>query len=96
MTHPPVFHRVSARPVLGEQIPCHRFGVFGVAAGAGFNAQQRRQIFDPFLTTKMKGTGLGMAIAKRIIVEAHGGSIAVGPALGGGAETRITLPRDIP
>jgi signal transduction histidine kinase len=63
--------------------------------GPGLNPQQRRHIFDPFFTTKTKGTGLGMAIAKRI-VEAHSGTIAVGPAHGGGAEIRITLPRETP
>jgi signal transduction histidine kinase len=61
--------------------------------GPGLNAEQRRRIFDPFFTTKTKGTGLGMAIAKRI-VEAHGGRIAVGPGSGGGAEIQILLPRE--
>ncbi len=59
--------------------------------GPGLGAEQRRRIFEPFFTTKAKGTGLGMAIAKRII-EAHGGRIGVGP--GPGAEILITLPRD--
>jgi signal transduction histidine kinase len=61
--------------------------------GPGLNAEQKKNIFEPFFTTKTKGTGLGMAIALRI-VEAHGGVIGVGPALGGGAEIRITLPRE--
>ena len=61
--------------------------------GPGLNPEQRRRIFDPFYTTKTKGTGLGMAIAKRI-VEAHGGQIAVGPGAGGGAEILIALPRE--
>ena len=60
--------------------------------GPGLNAEQRQRIFDPFFTTKTKGTGLGMAIAKRII-EAHGGRISVGPAPEG-AEIVITLPRE--
>jgi PAS domain S-box-containing protein len=62
--------------------------------GPGLNPEQRQRIFEPFFTTKTKGTGLGMAIAKRI-VEAHGGQIAVGPG-GPGAEILITLPRDNP
>jgi two-component system sensor kinase FixL len=61
--------------------------------GPGLNAEQKRRIFDPFFTTKTKGTGLGMAIAKRI-VEAHGGRIAVGPGSNGGAEILVTLPRE--
>jgi PAS domain S-box-containing protein len=63
--------------------------------GPGLSPQQRQRIFEPFFTTKTKGTGLGMAIAKRI-VEAHGGQIAVGAVAGPGAEILITLPREIP
>jgi two-component system, LuxR family, sensor kinase FixL len=63
--------------------------------GPGLTPEQQRRIFEPFFTTKTKGTGLGMAIAKRI-VEAHGGQIAVGAGTGRGAEILITLPRDNP
>jgi two-component system sensor kinase FixL len=63
--------------------------------GPGLNAEQRQRIFDPFFTTKTKGTGLGMAIAKRI-VEAHGGQIAVGSGSDRGAEILITLPHKKP
>jgi signal transduction histidine kinase len=63
--------------------------------GPGLNDEQRHSIFEPFYTTKVKGTGLGMAIAKRI-VEAHGGRIAVGESPGAGAEIVITLPRSRP
>ena len=59
--------------------------------GTGLNPEQEQRIFDPFFTTKTKGTGLGMAIAKRI-VEAHGGHIAVGADVNRGAEILITLP----
>ena len=62
--------------------------------GPGLTAEQQRRIFEPFFTTKTKGTGLGMAIVKRII-EAHGGRIEVGTR-GPGAEIVITLPRDLP
>ncbi len=63
--------------------------------GPGISPDQRSKIFDPFFTTKAKGTGLGMAIAKRI-VEAHGGRISVGDAEGPGAIFLITLPRGRP
>lgn len=45
--------------------------------GPGLNAEQRSRIFEPFYTTKSRGTGLGMAIARRVM-EAHGGTISVG------------------
>jgi signal transduction histidine kinase len=63
--------------------------------GPGFSPEQRERLFEPFYTTKTKGTGLGMAIAKRI-VDAHGGQIALGPASAGGAEIIVTLPREAP
>jgi len=59
--------------------------------GPGLNAEQEQRIFDPFFTTKTKGTGLGMAIAKRII-EAHGGRIGVGASGARGAEIYFLLP----
>jgi PAS domain S-box-containing protein len=63
--------------------------------GPGLDPEQRRRIFEPFFTTKTKGTGLGMAIARRI-VDAHGGRIAVSGAEGPGAEIILTLPRGRP
>jgi PAS domain S-box-containing protein len=60
--------------------------------GPGLAAEQKQKIFQPFFTTKRQGTGLGMAIAKRI-VEAHGGQIAVGDMTRRGAEILLTLPR---
>jgi hypothetical protein len=58
--------------------------------GPGLTAEQRQRFFEPFYTTKTKGTGLGTAIAKRI-VEAHGGQIALGNG-DRGAEILIMLP----
>jgi signal transduction histidine kinase len=60
--------------------------------GPGLTAEQQNRIFEPFFTTKTKGTGLGMAIAKRV-VDAHGGVIQVGNSRSGGAEIVIILPR---
>jgi signal transduction histidine kinase len=61
--------------------------------GPGLTPEQRTKIFNPFYTTKTHGTGLGMAIARRI-VEAHGGQINVGEGPGVGTEIHILLPRD--
>jgi PAS domain S-box-containing protein len=60
--------------------------------GPGLTPEQRYNLFEPFYTTKTQGTGLGMAIAKRI-VEAHGGGIAVDSGDGPGGRIIITLPR---
>ncbi len=60
--------------------------------GSGIPLEARTRILEPFYTTKAKGTGLGMAICKRI-VDAHGGAISIGEAPGGGAEIAITIPR---
>jgi signal transduction histidine kinase len=63
--------------------------------GPGLTTEARARIFEPFFTTKTQGTGLGMAIARRL-VDAHGGTIAVGLPDGPGAEIIITLPRSTP
>ncbi len=59
--------------------------------GPGLDPQQRERIFQPFFTTKTKGTGLGMSIAQRI-VEAHQGRIAVSDAPNRGAAIQVILP----
>ena len=60
--------------------------------GPGINSKDKARLFEPFFTTKAKGTGLGMAIAQRI-VELHGGRISTGESMGQGAEFIIALPR---
>jgi PAS domain S-box-containing protein len=60
--------------------------------GPGLSPEVRQRLFEPFFTTKNHGTGLGMAIARRIM-EAHGGRIAAGPERDRGAEFLLTLPR---
>jgi two-component system sensor kinase FixL len=58
--------------------------------GAGLAPEVERQLFQPFVTTKLKGMGLGLSIC-RTIVEAHGGKIWVEPRVGGGTVFRFTL-----
>jgi two-component system sensor histidine kinase HydH len=60
--------------------------------GAGLPEGEAGQIFEPFFTTRATGTGLGLAVARRI-VDLHGGRIAAANAPGGGAVFRVELPR---
>ncbi len=63
--------------------------------GPGFKNAASERIFEPFFTTKTRGTGLGMAICRRI-VEAHGGLIEADSPPGQGLEIRIVLPKATP
>lgn len=59
--------------------------------GPGIRADVADQLFQPFVTTKRTGMGVGLSIC-RTIVEAHGGRIWVEPAAGGGAVFNFTVP----
>ena len=60
--------------------------------GPGIADEHLPKLFDPFFTAKEGGTGLGLALAKKI-VDAHGGSIEPGRSPSGGAEFLVTLPK---
>jgi PAS domain S-box-containing protein len=59
--------------------------------GGGIPQEQINRIFEPFYTTKKKGTGLGLMIVQRI-VRTHGGRIELESRLGRGTTFRIWLP----
>ncbi len=59
--------------------------------GPGVSEEIASQLFQPFVTTKQHGMGVGLSIS-RTIVEAHGGQIWVEPNPGGGTIFRLTLP----
>ena len=59
--------------------------------GGGIPQEQINRIFEPFYTTKKKGTGLGLMIVQRI-VRAHGGRIELESQVGRGTTFRIWLP----
>lgn len=59
--------------------------------GHGINQDDLARIFEPFFTTKARGTGLGLALCKKI-VEEHGGTITVQSAFEQGTSVSITIP----
>jgi PAS domain S-box-containing protein len=64
--------------------------------GSGIPEEIRGRIFDPFFTTKEigKGTGQGLAIARSVIVDKHGGTLHFETEMGKGTTFIIRLPRD--
>ncbi|MEP6905901.1 MAG: ATP-binding protein [Gemmatimonadales bacterium] len=75
---------------LPEGRPDFERGAFGILVsdrGAGVPPQIRDRLFDPFVTTKPGGSGLGLSIVQRA-AEAHGGLVMVSAP---GEETRFTL-----
>lgn len=59
--------------------------------GSGIEEQLLARIFEPYMTTKAKGTGLGLPIVKKI-VEEHGGTITIKNKLSGGTQVVVSLP----
>jgi two-component system sensor histidine kinase HydH len=59
--------------------------------GPGVPEDQRERIFDPFVTGRQRGTGLGLAVARRIC-QLHGGTLTVTEADGGGARFVARIP----
>jgi signal transduction histidine kinase len=59
--------------------------------GIGLPAEEPERVFAAFFTTKPQGTGMGLAISRRII-ESHGGRLWASPNAGRGAVFQFTLP----
>jgi signal transduction histidine kinase len=59
--------------------------------GVGMDEQTVAQVFEPFFSLKVKGTGLGLVVSKRI-VEAHAGTLRIESQPGQGSTAVMTLP----
>ncbi|HUR20258.1 MAG TPA: ATP-binding protein [Vicinamibacterales bacterium] len=60
--------------------------------GPGISAEAREHLFEPFFTTKHRGTGLGLATARRIL-DAHGGRLTLECPPGGGTIAVVWVPK---
>ena len=61
--------------------------------GTGVPAQERERIFEPFVAGRTRGTGLGLAVSRRL-VEMHGGTLTADNAPDGGALVLATIPQE--
>jgi signal transduction histidine kinase len=83
------------RPEGRVEVALYRRGAAAVVEvrdnGVGMAPEHRDKIFLPFFTTKPTGTGLGMAIVKKIM-DLHGGEIEVDSVPGEGTTVRLIIP----
>ncbi len=71
----------------------HRAEVSVLDHGAGIPPEIRAKVFNPFFTSKTKGSGIGLSVARRF-VEAAGGRLELADRAGGGTVARVLLPRE--
>ena len=75
-----------------ENLPADGYVEISISdSGGGINMENQAKIFDPYFTTKEKGSGLGLAVCHSII-EKHYGRITVDSTPGRGATFTILLP----
>jgi PAS domain S-box-containing protein len=80
---------VRGEVVQGEGTDYQRITIFD--NGAGIPRDVLPKLFRPFFTTKPNGTGLGLAVVQKIIVQ-HGGQVEARNRIEGGASFIVTLP----
>jgi two-component system sensor kinase FixL len=64
-----------------------------IDTGSGVPAEIQAKLFQPFVTTKPEGMGIGLSVC-RTIIEAHGGRLWMEPNPVGGSAFRFTVPTD--
>lgn len=85
----------SGRVTLAARLEEHGCVIEVADTGPGVAPDMRERIFEPFVTTKHRGTGLGLPTARRVI-EAHGGTVALVDRPRGGTIARVILPVERP
>jgi two-component system sensor histidine kinase HydH len=91
-----VINALQATPSGGSVvIDCRRTGtgyeIRFVDNGSGIQPDALTKIFEPFYTTKPDGTGLGLAVSRKII-EGHGGKLEITSDPGQGTTVNVNLP----
>ena len=79
--------RVTGRPVAGGRT----LQVEVEDDGPGIPAERLERVFEPFYTSRARGTGLGLALVQRTIVDL-GGTVEAAAGSTGGALFRLRLP----
>lgn len=69
----------------------HLFVIKVTDTGVGIHPEVQARIFEPFFTTKASGSGVGLAVSQRIVVQ-HYGEMTVQSVPGGGSTFTVTLP----
>ncbi len=76
--------------VVGQRVG-DRYRLSFIDEGPGMPDDVRARCLEPFFTTKTRGTGLGLPIARRVVDE-HGGQLSISSIAGAGTEVTIDLP----
>ena len=86
--------RESGRPQeIGLQLTAttDRAQIKVIDRGPGFNRKQFKRIFTPFQTTKKQGSGLGLYLSRKIIMEMHG-TLGIESEPGQGTTVTVEIP----
>ncbi len=87
--------RVAGSELTLQIVTCHQEGsgihATVIDSGEGFGGEDPERVFQPLVTTRPEGMGIGLSMS-RIIVEMHGGRLWAAPNAGAGATFHIMLP----
>ncbi|MHC1742714.1 MAG: ATP-binding protein [Syntrophobacteraceae bacterium] len=87
----PPNHRIRLSATAQESASDNTVHITVIDRGEGISARNLRVIFQPFFTTKKKGTGLGLPIVKKIM-DAHRARITIQSEEGMGTSVRLSFP----